>query len=379
MRIGFFAYNFPVIGRYWQKLKDKADCWWGVSEKDLYDVLKDKGVKNISFHREKYVKSFKISKGNKFVSINQKKVQKKIREEINPDIWVADQSNKMDFSTKKVPWVFAVHALPMKKSVFYKPALDYDLILLPGWYHRDEFIKRFSLNKDDKRLKVVGCPRVDDLVRGTYDRNKIMKRLGFNPKKKTIMYAPTYGWGHGNDIFFARWFGREPEIFEKLCQEISNQNLNFIVRLHFLSFNTTNKKLIDIAKKYNVLWQTTKTSQYYNDPNEYLWITDILISDLSGIISEFMVLDRPVIYIDPDESLEPWDECDMPKSFRAGHIVNKPEELLEAVRDSILYPDKYSKERKEFVSKIYYNLDGKATDRAAAAILDFAKNKGLKS
>ena len=64
----------------------------------------------------------------------------------------------------------------------------------------------------------------------------------------------------------------------------------------------------------------------------------------------------------------------MPKSFRAGHIIKTPEEFSEAVEDSILYSDRYSKERKEFLSKIYYNLDGKATNRAVEAILDFAEN-----
>ena len=154
--------------------------------------------------------------------------------------------------------------------------------------------------------------------------------------------------------------------------------MNFIVRLHSLSFSTNKKKLIDIAKKYNVFWQTNTTSNFRDDPNQYLWITDILISDLSGIISEFMVLDRPVIYIDPDESIEPWNDCDMPKSFRAGHIVKRPEGLLEAIEDSILYSGRYSKERKEFLSKIYYNLDGRATNRGVEAILNFAGNKGIR-
>ena len=378
MKIGFYSHNFNTLGRYWQKLKDKAECWWGVPEKGLYDVLKDKDVQNISYHIEKYVKNLGACKGNRFVSIEPEKVQKIIAEEIDPDIWVVDTPNKLNYFSERTFRVQTFHALPMKKAVFYEPFLNYDLILLPGPYHKEEFIKRFNLQKDDERFKVVGWPGVDDLVCGNYDRNRIMKEVSLDPERKTVMYAPTWGWGHGNDALFARWFDRETEIFEKLCQKISNLNLNFIVRLHSLSFSTNKKELTDIAKKYNVFWQTTATSNFHDDPNQYLWITDILISDLSGIISEFMVLDRPVIYIDPDESVEPWNDCDMPKSFRAGHIAKSPEELLEAVEDSILYSDRYSKERKEFLSKIYYNLDGKATNRGVEAILNFAGNKGIK-
>ena len=91
-----------------------------------------------------------------------------------------------------------------------------------------------------------------------------------------------------------------------------------------------------------------------------------------------MVLDRPVIYIDPDKSIDPWNDCDISKDFRAGHIIKTLEELLEAIDDSILYPRRYREKRKEFLSKIYYCLDGKSTNRAVEAILDFAANKGLK-
>ena len=378
MKIGFYSYNIVTLERYWEKLKDKADCWWGVPEKALYDVLKDKGVKKISYHPEKYEKNFGVKKGNRFVSAEPKKAQKIIAGEIDPDIWIADTSNKLNCVSERSFRVQTFGGICMKKYYFYEPVLNYDLILLPGQYHKNEFVKRFNLKENDKRFKIVGWPGVDDLVCGNYDRNKIMSMVGLDPNKKTVMYAPTWGWGHGNEALFARWFDRETEIFEKLCKEITKKNLNFIVRLHSLSFNTDTKELTDIAKKYNVLWQTRETSNFRYNPNKYLWVTDVLISDLSGIISEFMVLDRPVIYIDPDKSIDPWNDCDISKDFRAGHVVKTLDELLDAINDSILYPHRYTEKRKEFLSKIYYYLDGKSTNRAVEAILDFAANKGLK-
>jgi CDP-glycerol glycerophosphotransferase (TagB/SpsB family) len=154
-------------------------------------------------------------------------------------------------------------------------------------------------------------------------------------------------------------------------------DLNFIVKLHSLSFHANSQTLIDIAKKHDVLWLTKEISYFVDDPNPFLWITDILISDLSGIIAEFMVLDRPIIYIDPDENLEAWDGSDMPKSFRAGYVVKSPEELFGAIDDSIKRPERFKKERQDLVSKLYYSPDGEATDRAVQEILNFAKSKGL--
>ena len=66
---------------------------------------------------------------------------------------------------------------------------------------------------------------------------------------------------------------------------------------------------------------------------------------------------------------------DMPKNFRAGYIIKKPEELFEAIKDSTLYPGRHEAERKEFRSKVFFNLDGKASNRAADEILNFAQNR----
>ena len=103
--------------------------------------------------------------------------------------------------------------------------------------------------------------------------------------------------------------------------------------------------MIKIAKKYGVLWQTKETSNYQDDPNETLWVTDVLISDLSGIITEYLVLDKPIIYIDPIKKSKAWTGSDMPKSFRAGHIIKSFKQLKYAVKDSILFPNRFKKKR----------------------------------
>ena len=375
MKIGFYSQNYNTLGKYWEKLRNKADCWWGVSEKKLYNLLKNKKIKNISYHLEKYIKNSKSKKGNNYISTDPISAQKLIVKEIDPDVWVVDTPNKLKYYSEKSFRVQTFHALPLKKAVFFKPYLNYDLILLPGQFHKNEFVKRFNLKKNDARFKIIGWPNTDDLIKKKYNRKKIMNKLNLDPMKKTVMYAPTWGWGNGNDTLFARWFDKEEEVFKKICKKIFNKNLNFIVRLHTLSFCANKKKLINIAENYNVLWQTNAVSNFRDNPNEYLWITDILISDLSGIITEFMVLDRPIIYINPNENLNLWKNSDMPKSFRAGHVIEEPDQLLEAIDDSILIPKRFSKQRKDLLSKIYFKLDGNATNRGVEAIMNFVTNK----
>ena len=379
MKIGFLGYDLMTLERYWHKLYEKADCCWGVTHPKMYNSLKERNINNVVYCYDRHVIDPNNKKiGNKYVSTNPGQSEKVIIEKIDPDLWIVDTMNKLNYVPKSTYWVQTFHSLPLKKHFFYTPVLEYDFFLLPGEYHKSELIKR--LNIDDKKaetLKVVGWPRVDDFVSGEFDRKKIAKNINLDPKLKTIMYAPTWGWGYGNEKLFARWFDNEIEVFEELCRQIKVMDLNFIVKLHPLSFHASNNRLINIARKYDVIWLTKETTVFVDDPNPFLWITDVLISDLSGIIAEFMVLDRPIIYIDPDERLDAWNGSDMPKNFRVGHVVKSPEELFAAIDDSIKYPERFSRERKKLTSKIFCSLDGKATDRAVKEIMEFADAKGI--
>ncbi len=104
-------------------------------------------------------------------------------------------------------------------------------------------------------------------------------------------------------------------------------------------------------------------------------MTDVLISDLSGIITEYLVLDKPIIYIDPIKKSKAWTGSDMPKSFRAGHIIKSFKQLKYAVKDSILFPNRFKKKRNILKNKIFSNLNGKAGNFATNTILKFAKTR----
>jgi hypothetical protein len=377
MKIGFLARTLMITERYWRHLEGRADCWWGVTQKPLYDALIKRKYTKIAHHFEQQVKDKTKTFGNQFVTLNPGVSENKVAEMIDPDIWITESLNKLNYVPKKSPWVQIFHSLPIKKHFFYPPVLDYDLMLLPGEYHKQELLKRLKLKDNDKRLKVVGWPRIDDFANQIFDRETILQDLGLDPKRKTIMYAPTWGWGYGNDSFFARWFGSEEEVFEQFCRKTQELDINAIVKLHSLSFYADHKGMMDIARKYGVLWVTKETSGYQDDPNPFLWVTDILISDLSGIIADFLILDRPIIYIDPDETLDAWDGADMPKQFRVGAVVDTPQRLLRAMEEALRSPQQYHAERQALAAKLFYCPDGHAAERAAEEIMTFADSHAL--
>jgi len=377
MKIGFLARTTMILENYYKKLEKKADCWWGINSQQLNNELKEKGYEKIAYNYEKTFLDRNKSFGNQYISVNPGESENAVAKMIDPDLWISETLNKLNYVSKKTFWVQVFHSLPIKKHFFYPPLLDYDLMLIPGEYHKNELVKRLALKDTDERLKVVGWPRVDDFFNGEFDRNQIMNKLGLDTRRRTLMYAPTWGWGYGNESLFARHLGPEHEVFEALCHKVKEMELNFIVKLHSLSFYGNNKELINIANKYGVIWLTKEISGFQIDPNPFLWITDILISDISGIITDFLVLDRPIIYIDPDEELDAWDGADMPKNFRVGHVVKTFDELVNAINDSISYPERFKDQRQALRLKLFYRLDGRATDRGVQEIMNFAKNKRL--
>ncbi len=383
MKIGFLAYSLFVLEKYWEQLKDKADCWWGVTQNDIFEELKKRGIEKVVFCPDEY-RYFPDREGNKYVSVAPGKAEAELAVKLAPDVWITDHTNRLTHAAKKALWVQTFHSVCFKKYTFHPLTLQYDLLLLPGEYYRQEFIKRLGFSENDERLKVVGWPRVDDLLQGRHNREQILNNLGLNPGRQTVMYAPTWG-GYEKDMsswgnnLFARWFGRDIEIFELLCSQIEKMGLNFIVKTHHLSVWSDNEEVKQIARKHGVVWVTPEMSDFQIDPNPYLWATDVLISDMSGIIMDYMVLDRPIIFIDPDETIDAWRECSIPPNFRAGEIVQTPEQLLAVIEDSIKHPDKYKPARQNVLSRIYCSLDGKASQRAAKAILNFATDKGISS
>lgn len=371
LKIGFYAYFTTVLRKYWQQLNTKANCWWITDNSHIYNELKKIGCEKIIF----------ISSLFKITPLRW--VQKRFFDKLNPDIWISDTTLKLinfDITSMKV---LVFHSVPYKRYCFIPECLKYDLILLPGEYHRKKMCEMFNVEDVDK-LQVVGWPRVDGFINNEFsneDRNDFLQMLGLKPESKTVMYAPTWNSFGKNRLFPKSFGGDNSNSLELFCRKFSELNVNLIVRLHPVMTKLMNdKKLHKIAEKYSICWIHKKVKDNVDVCYEkFLRATDILVSDISGIITDFMVLNKPIIYVEPDSREFNWEEADLPKEFRAGRVVASLEELIEAVKISLNRPDEYKAKRQEVLKRVFYKLDGKATERATNVILErykeFKNNK----
>ena len=134
------------------------------------------------------------------------------------------------------------------------------------------------------KARLVGSPRIDLTLKA--DAASLRARLGASPGQPVILYAPT-------------WRGRMGSISADLsalvtaCEAIraARPEALLVVSLH----NFVRKALRQERQAHGLRLLADDV-----DINEALAAVDILISDYSSIIPDFLILDRPVIAHVPD-------------------------------------------------------------------------------
>ena len=109
----------------------------------------------------------------------------------------------------------------------------------------------------------------------------------------------------------------------------------------------------------------------YENEQELLLISDILITDYSSIMIEFAVLNKPIIFFTYDFESYVTDERGVYFDFKSkvpGTIVYNDRDLIDVILKGDFKNDKLS----DFVSSQFSEIDGQVSRR----IVDFVLNNG---
>jgi len=139
------------------------------------------------------------------------------------------------------------------------------------------FINSFWYSNNVKILK-YGFPRNDILVNNT-DLNHIKKKLFIDQDIKIILYAPTF-----RKDYSVNMYNIDYNDIINMLKDKYNCKWKFLLRLH--------PHLINIRYETNILEDVINVSMY-PDVQELLGITDILISDYSSLMFDFMLTKKP--------------------------------------------------------------------------------------
>lgn len=277
------------------------------------------------------------------------------------------------------------HNQPTKFEAYPKEHLrNYNVHFLTGPLHRDQYEHMFELHQMDLtgvKLVNVGYPKSDALLQGRYARQDVLEQLGLDPARNTVLYAPA--WDAGGSL---RAFGTE--VVEQL---LALDDVNVIVKLHPISYTESSSPNfewytggVDWVERFRRFEENSRfrhISSFQIDP--LLAASDVLVTDFSSVALEFVVLDKPVIYLDCPEYFEktlkhPAYNSDPdyvrndPRANAGRHVgavVERVSDLGRVTREWLANPEARSEERRQLAATLLYN-PGRGADAAATAILE---------
>ncbi len=235
------------------------------------------------------------------------------------------------------------HGIGVEKKSHFKIRHFFDLYCTSGPFVTEKFIK---LQKKYRYFLVAetGWPKIDYIL--NYPANDIKKRYNIPKDKKVILYAPTHS--------------KKMQSAIELLPEILNykdDSIIWFVKFHELM----SKEIKELVKEKDSIRLITDY-----DITPYLHLADLMISDTSSVIYEFMVLNKPVITYN---TLSRFDK---------GINIKDKKELKSAIQNAFENPKQFKLKREKHLSEINPYLDGNTAERIFDALKNYQPPKKKK-
>jgi CDP-glycerol glycerophosphotransferase (TagB/SpsB family) len=221
------------------------------------------------------------------------------------------------------------------------------------------FQRHGILPAGDPRVTRIGFPKTDRLIDGTLDRNVVLHELGFSGARPVVLYAPTGA--RGNSL--------ETCGEELLLRLVQVDGYDVIVKPH-----DHPKAKIDWYEQLARFESDHLRLLRTPDAIPALHAADLLISDASSIANEYLLLDRPIVFVDVPALLHAAaaedDRLDLDTWGRSGGVIaSGPAAVVDAVAEGLANPHAQSETRQTIARDLFYN-PGKATQAAVRWLRD---------
>lgn len=220
----------------------------------------------------------------------------------------------------------------------------------------------------------LGHPRNDFLVKNAGNKSLVFqerKKLGIPEDAKVALFAPT----HRESRLLNSSY--DSDLLKSFISELKDMDrylhsLNYFVlfRPHYF---TDNVKLGDSEFKNVRIVDAGR----YRDPRVLMLISDMLITDYSSIYVDYLLLQKPIAFYQPDIEyfqkvrglvVDPKDPVHMP-----GPKISRLKEILDL--DDTDFEDYDLKISRSFFHKYY---DDNSTERLGEFLLELSQRRGMK-
>lgn len=260
-------------------------------------------------------------------------------------------------------WIDVWHGLAFKTTGRGEMLKDYDLAI-----DTSEFFQAYySKNNSDiaEKIKITGYPRNDPLVDERWSQKELEREFGIIKAGKNILYAPTW---QPKRVFPWELTTKFLEEMEKFCEE---NHCNFLIRMHpnWYRQNIEQKNFLEGDKRVNRVFHVPPYR--YADTQPLLFISDVLVTDWSSIANDFILLNRPMIFLDIKF---PVKNFVLTPEERAGYVVKNKDEFFAKLYESITHSNLFMEKRREVIKKMYKYIDGNSSKRCIEEILKVLDN-----
>lgn len=346
-KIGFTALNYHGNSKAvfnWMRKNTDFDCFWIARNRKAFHDVKKEGEKVVyaySFNGLFYMKDMEI-------------------------LVTSDSVLSILFPNKKPKIVQLWHGVGFKG----RSSFDESITL---WCEATEFtknkrVKNFNFPKD--RIIPTGLARLDVLYECINDQSfnkRYREKLNLPAEKKILLYAPTW------EIGLFPW-DEEYTAFEKLCKFCEQNNIALVFRPHpLVKLNKRRIKRILNSYKDIYIFDIKKL------PNvmELMSISDFLITDVSSIGIDFLVTERPIIYLDVlnDYFYQSGAGLMVPLEYMVGEKVKNEKELYKALDIVLEKGNRYKEKHKEILKTIHGEVKGKNSEKVAKELVKLIRQK----
>lgn len=219
------------------------------------------------------------------------------------------------------------------------------------------FIARGAIDADSPAIRLVGMPKVDCLVDGTFQREHVLRALGLDPVRPTVLYAPT--WSPASSL---------NALGVELVQALGRMPVNVIVKLHDRSRDLRERYSggVDWAARLRPLLVSGQGALAPgHDISPYLVASDLMITDHSSAGFEFLLRDKPLVRIHRPQLIELANIHPDYVSLLASvsRSVDDLPQTLAAVERGLADPADQASDRARVAADLFYNPGG-ATARS---------------
>src|SRR5690625_303361 len=241
-----------------------------------------------------------------------------------------------------------------------RDSIKCDLLLSGCKYSTDIFKKSFWY---DGEIFEFGTPRNDLLLQNNDElKNKVFKKLNIPLGTNVLLYAPTFRKNNNLQVYDLDF----SNLIKSLTEKFGGKWV-VLIKLHPHLMSKSNK-LIESEHVFNV---TT-----YDDIQELLLISDVLVSDYSSLIFDFSITKRPCFLYIPDmeeymnnERKLYFDFSDLPFISAVNH-----DDLFDKVKQ--FDNNNYQKNLEDFLKKIGSYEEGKANEFLLKRIEEICFDEG---